>query len=63
MAVAVTLEWVVAVRVAVAKVVAAAVAVEWCMAIAVAVDMGVEVVRSDHVIPFWNIIPTYVGSQ
>jgi hypothetical protein len=29
----------------------------------VAVEMPVEVMRWDHLIPFWNIIPTYVGSQ
>ncbi len=63
MAVAVELERAVAVRVAVAKVVAVAVAVEWCLANAVAVDMAVEVVRPKHLISFWNIIPTYIGSQ
>jgi hypothetical protein len=62
-AVGAALERAVAVRVAVTKVVAVAVAVEWCMAILVAMDMAVEVVRSDHLIPCWNIIPTYVGSQ
>ncbi len=62
MAVAAALERAVAVRVAVAKVVAVAVAVEWSMVIAVVVDMAVEVVRLDHLIPFCNIIPTYVGS-
>ncbi len=55
---AVALERVVAVRVAVAKVVVVAVAVELCVAIVVAVDMAVKVVRSDHLILFWNIIPT-----
>ncbi len=60
---AAALERMVAVRVAVAKVVAMAVAVEWCVAIAVVVNMAVEVVRSDHLIPFLNIIPTYIGSQ
>ena len=61
----VELEWAVRVRVAVANVVAVAVAVEWCLenAVAVAVDMAVEVVGPKHLIPFWNIIPTYVGSQ
>jgi hypothetical protein len=43
--------------------VAVAVAVEWCLVNTVAVDMAVEVVRPKHLIPFWNIIPTYVGSQ
>ncbi len=59
----VALERAAAVRVEVAKVVAVAVVVEWCMVVMVAVDMVVEVVRLDHLIPFWNIIPTYVGSQ
>ncbi len=59
----VALERAVVVRDAVAKVVAVAVAIEWCLANVVAVDMAVEVVRSNHLIPFWNIIPTYVGSQ
>ncbi len=59
----VALERVVMVRVAVAKVVAVAVAVEWCLANAVVVGMAVEVVRLEHFIQFWNIIPTYVGSQ
>ncbi len=45
------------------KGVAVAVVVEWCMAITVAVNMAVEVVRLDHLIPFSNIIPTYVGGQ
>ncbi len=62
-AVVAALERAVAVRVAVAKVVAVAVAVEQCVDIAVSVDMAVKVVRSDHLIPFWNIIPTYIGSQ
>jgi hypothetical protein len=62
-AVTVALERAAAVRVEVAKVVAVAVVVEWCMVVMVAVDMVVEVVRLDHLIPFWNIIPTYVGSQ
>ncbi len=63
MAVAVALERVVAVRVAVAKVVAVALVLEWCLENAVAVDMAVEVVRPKHLFLFWNIIPTYIGSQ
>jgi hypothetical protein len=33
------------------------------VAIVVAVEMAVEMVMADHLIPFLNIIPTYVGSQ
>ncbi len=39
------------------------VAVERRVAIVVVMEMAVEVVRSDHLISFWNIIPTFVGSQ